>query len=82
MLQSKPYPIDEIYVPADKRKTLDPARVDELAENIIDNGMTTPIHIRQGKGRYVLIAGLHRLEAMKALGEETIEAIIVQARRR
>ena len=30
---------------------------------------------------YVLVEGLHRLEACKALGEETIEAHLVQARR-
>jgi len=82
MLQSKPYPVDEIYVPADKRKTLDPARVEALAGDIIENGLTTPIQIRQGKGRYVLISGLHRLEAMKALGEDMIDAFVVQARRR
>jgi hypothetical protein len=31
--------------------------------------------------RYVLIEGLHRLEAMKWLGETTIESYLVQARR-
>ncbi|MBT6592303.1 MAG: ParB N-terminal domain-containing protein, partial [Rhodospirillaceae bacterium] len=40
-----------------------------------------PIQVRLGKDRYVLIEGLHRLEAVKALGEETIVAIVVAARR-
>jgi hypothetical protein len=29
----------------------------------------------------VLIEGLHRLEALRALGEDTVEAYIVQARK-
>jgi len=30
----------------------------------------------------VLVEGLHRLEACRALGEETINAMVVQARQR
>ena len=73
--------IDEIYVPAKRRKTLDEARVNVLAEGILENGQTTPIQVRQGKGRMVLVEGLHRLEACKALGEEKIRGYLVQARR-
>ena len=39
-----------------------------------------PIHVRRDGARYVLVEGLHRLEAMRALGEETIEALVVGAR--
>ena len=73
--------ISEVYVPAKKRKTLEDARVDLLAEDILENGLTTPIQVRQGKGRVVLVEGLHRLEACKALGEEEIRGYMVQARR-
>ena len=38
-----------------------------------------PIQVRRGKGHYVLVKGVHRLEARKALGEETIQAYIVRA---
>lgn len=69
--------IDQIYVPAKRRAEIDPARVEGLAENILEDGLKVPISVRQGKGRYVLVAGLQRLEAMKALGEETITAIVV-----
>jgi ParB-like chromosome segregation protein Spo0J len=31
--------------------------------------------------RFVLVEGLHRLEAAKALGEETIVALLVDARK-
>ncbi len=69
--------IDEIYVPARRRAEIDPARIDALAEDILEDGLKVPISVRQGKGRYVLVAGLHRLEAMKALGEDSITAIVV-----
>ncbi len=69
--------IGQIYVPAKRRSEIDPARVESLAENILEEGLKVPISVRQGKGRYVLVAGLQRLEAMKALGEETITAIVV-----
>ncbi len=69
--------IDQIYVPAKRRAEIDPARVESLAEKILEEGLMVPISVRQGKGRYVLVAGLQRLEAMKALGEKTITAIVV-----
>ncbi len=70
-------PIDEIYVPTKRRAEIDPARIDALAEDILEDGLKVPISVRQGKGRFVLVAGLQRLEAMKALGEATITAIVV-----
>lgn len=73
--------IEKIYVPLKTRKELIQARVDELAEDILENGQKTPIQVRTGQGRYVLIEGQHRLEAIKALGETTIDVVIVQARR-
>lgn len=77
----KAFPIKDIYVPTKRRTTLDDAIVETLAEDILENGMTTPIQVRQGKGRMVLVEGLHRLEACKALGEEDIRGFLVQARR-
>lgn len=81
MRQKDSYPIDQIYVPVKRMKTLDEARVTALAEAILEEGQKTPIQIREGKERFVLIEGLHRLEAMKALGEESIDGYLVQARR-
>ena len=80
MLQKRSFPIAEIYVPAKRAKTLDPARVEALAEDMLENGQTTPIRLRQGNGRFVLQEGLHRLEALRALGEETVEGYLVRAR--
>ncbi len=74
--------IDQIYVPAGRRHDVKPETVAELAESILEDGLKVPISVRKGEGRYVLVSGLQRLEACKALGEETITAIIVGARQR
>jgi len=74
-------PIGKIYVPAAKRKTLDVEKVEPLAEDILENGLKSPIYVRIGKDRYVLQEGLHRVEAMKMLGETMIDGHIVQAKK-
>lgn len=81
MLIPTALPLEEIYVPVKLRKTLDPDKVEAIAESILDDGQRTPIQVRRDKERYVLISGLHRLEAMRALGEAEIEGFIVGARR-
>ena len=44
----------------------------------MDKGLETPIQVRRDKDRYVLVAGLHRLEALRALGEASVPAYIVR----
>ena len=80
MLQKKAFPIANIHVPVKRVKTLDPTKVEELAESMLEVGQTTPIRLRADGDRFVLIEGLHRLEALKALGEETVEGYLVHAR--
>lgn len=79
MLETVMVPLDEIYVPIKRRRTLDAAKVDALAMSILEDGQQTPIQVRRDKDRYVLVEGLHRLEAVRALGEETIPALLVRA---
>lgn len=74
--------IDEIYVPTGRRATIKPDVVEEIAESIAETGLQVPIGVRKGRDRYVLVTGLQRLEACRALGEETIEALIVGAPQR
>jgi ParB/RepB/Spo0J family partition protein len=74
--------IDEIYVPAAKRAPIDAEKVQALAESIAENGLQSPILLRPDKERYVLVSGLHRLEACKALGETNVKANLVQATKR
>ncbi len=74
--------IEEIYIPAKRRRDVDPQKVDALAESILEKGLETPISVRHDGKRYILVSGLHRLEACRALGEETILAILGGARMR
>ena len=79
MLKREKIPIAEIYVPVKRRATLKPETVQEIAQSILEIGQQTPILVRRDGDRLVLVEGLHRLEACKALGEETIDGYLVQA---
>jgi ParB-like chromosome segregation protein Spo0J len=79
MLVKELFPVAQIRVPVKRAKTLDPAKVQEIAESMLEEGQTTPIRVRKSKDGFVLIEGLHRLEALKALGEETVEGYLVKA---
>jgi len=81
MLKPKDFPIARIYVPAKRRATLDPTKVERIARSILEAGQETPIMVREDGERLVLVEGLHRLEACRSLGEETIQGYLVQARR-
>ncbi len=75
------FPIADVRVPVKRKKTLKSTKVEAIAEDILENGQTTPIQVREGKtGGWVLIEGYHRLEALRALGEEKIEGYEVRAR--
>jgi sulfiredoxin len=73
--------IHDIYVPVKRRQTLDPQKVEALAESMMEKGQEVPILARPDGSRFVLVEGLHRLEACKALGETTVSVYLVQARR-
>ncbi len=79
-MENKTFKIDEIYVPVKRRKTLNMKVVNDIAESMLEKGQLTPILVRRDRERLVLVEGLHRLEACKALGEETVVGLIVQAR--
>ena len=83
MMKSVAVKLAEIQVPMKFKGTLDEAKVATLAEDILSNGQKTPIQVRRDEKtkRYVLIAGLHRLEALRSLGETSIDALIVAARK-
>jgi ParB-like chromosome segregation protein Spo0J len=81
VLKAKPVPVASIYVPVKRRATLDAAKVASLAESILEAGQRTPILVREDGERFVLVEGLHRLEACRWLGEQTISAYLVQSRR-
>jgi ParB-like chromosome segregation protein Spo0J len=81
MLKRENIPIDRIYVPVKRRASLDAQRVHDLAESILADGQQMPILVRLDGDRFVLVEGLHRLEACRALGETTIVGHLVDARK-
>jgi ParB-like chromosome segregation protein Spo0J len=81
LMKANAIKIDQIYVPAALRQPIDPKKLEEIAVSIAEIGQQTPILVRADKERYVLVSGLHRLEACRALGETTILANLVQARK-
>ena len=64
--------INDIKVNPGRRSVLD-KDVEELALSILDVGLLNPITLT---GDYTLIAGLHRLEAVKLLGWTEVECTI------
>jgi sulfiredoxin len=81
MMKRETFEIADIYVPVKRRAMLVPGTVDKIAASILEVGQQTPILVRRDGERLVLVEGLHRLEACKALGETTIAAYLVQARK-
>jgi len=81
MMKRETFAIADIYVPVKRRATLEQKRVDEIAASMLDCGQQTPILVRPDGARFVLVEGLHRLEAAKALGEKTIIGFLVAARK-
>ena len=81
LLKEEKFAIDAIYVPVKRRATLDPKKVEEIAQNMLEVGQLKPILLRPDGEGFVLVEGLHRLEACKALGETKVLGLLVQARR-
>ena len=81
MMKRETVAIADIYVPVKRRATLDQKRVNEIAASILEKGQQTPILVRADVTRFVLVEGLHRLEAAKALGEKTVLCFLVDARK-
>lgn len=80
MMKERSFPIASIYVPLKLRSGLDPAKVEQLAESILEEGQKSPILVRADGERFVLIEGLHRLEACRLLGETQITGLLIRAR--
>jgi hypothetical protein len=65
MMKRETLAIADIYVPVKRRATLDQKRIDEIATSMLDKGQQVPILVRADGTRFVLVEGLHRLEAPK-----------------
>ena len=68
----------DIIVP-EGRRVIAPEKVQEFVESIkINNGLINPITVRKVGKKYVLVAGGHRLAAIKQLGYTEIDCLIVE----
>ena len=64
---------------AAQRSELEQSKLDAIAEDIVNSDKQKSIRGREGKGRFVLIADIRRLEASKAPGQADIDSYNVQA---
>lgn len=73
-------PLDAIAV-GDRLRAVDPDHVAHIAASIAQIGQQAPIHLAPpgADGRHVLLAGAHRLEALRLLGQSFALAVIVDA---
>lgn len=83
MLQPRTFKITAVRVPSKRKRTLEADKVDKLAEDMLENGQSTPIRVRAEKDKegFILVEGYHRLEALKALGEDEVTGYLVQAQK-
>lgn len=65
---------------ANRLRPVDPNHVKTLASSIKEIGLQTPISVMEKRDgddwRMILIAGLHRLEALRSLGEEWADCVV------
>ena len=70
-----------IAVPLERLRKLRPEKVDQLVDSIPVRGLLQPIVVRPVAGfgnGYTLIAGWHRLEAVRRLEHEAIRAEVIK----
>lgn len=67
--------VSEIVVLDEEQRQLQPAKVEEIADSVKEIGLMHPITIDSTNR---LIAGLHRLEAFKSLGNEKIPVRVTE----
>lgn len=68
-------PLDDIEL-GERLREVDGAFAALLAESMAESGQMTPIEVREGHapGKYILVAGGHRLAALRLAGFSTAEA--------
>jgi sulfiredoxin len=82
MMKRETFAVADIYgAPVERRVTLVRKRVDESPPACSTSASKHQILVRADGARFVLVEGLHRLEAAKALGEKTIIGFRVEARK-
>jgi ParB-like chromosome segregation protein Spo0J len=68
--------VEQIEV-SKKRRQVHPEKVKDLKDSIATIGLRTPLTVRPLWGKKPLITGLHRLEAVKALGWKKVPCVYI-----
>lgn len=63
--------------PFQPRVEFDPARLEELKQSILQNGLITPVTVRPHGANFQLIAGERRLRAVQELGYTRVPAFVL-----
>ncbi|HTM72238.1 MAG TPA: MT-A70 family methyltransferase, partial [Pseudolabrys sp.] len=74
---SKAVALDAITISSHRMRNLRSDVVGQLAESIGRQGLLQPVLLRPFRNRYQLIAGRHRLEAVRTIGHTSISAVIL-----
>jgi ParB family chromosome partitioning protein len=70
-------PVGEIVSKGEQpRKEFDEARIEELSQSIMENGLIQPIVVRRVEGGYEIVVGERRYRAAKRAGLQDIPAIV------
>ena len=72
--------IKDIRVSDDQRPIV-PEKLQALTYSIKEIGLGTPIIVRQKNDKFYLVAGQHRLEAMKNLDKKSIDAFVIEGKK-
>jgi len=70
MVKREIFAVAVIYVPVNVGPRSCKSALTKSLPSMLDVGQQTPILARVGGARFVLVEGLHRLEAAKAFGEK------------
>ena len=73
----QPIPVEAIRVGKRMRHVVE-TRVEKLAESIRSLGVRVPVSVLEAGEGYLLVAGLHRLEASKRLGLEQVPCMVME----
>jgi len=65
--------------PEQPRRTFEPSELEALADSIRENGLLSPLVVREEDGRYYLIAGERRLRAAARAGLSEVPVILREA---
>ena len=69
--------VDAIRVGKRMRHVVD-SRVEKLAESIRTLGVRVPVSVMESDGGFLLVAGLHRLEASRRLGLQRVPCMVME----